>query len=409
MNYLDKSSYVLTTAGFKVIDNISLNNYVYTSNNTIDKVINNRSVVIEKLTDYSVFQNSVDDIAFTVSNKTKVEAINALSEKVPTTFLKLKVDDWLFHPWIRKNQSHVCNSIDLGEHTSNFYDSEHIYLFNSSILNISKKFNIPQEAVKQLLVREAKEYEEYLPQIVKYIKEQYGIEKDHTEVETSFLELKHYVKDNFVFKMKRFVPIDLNFMSFIVAILTCCKVNRTVLKDNTNLYELCFTFDKIKHKSIQSKVFSFVKHLNVKYEEKVENGKTVLNVFNKPLYDYVTEYLLKNLQVISLCSEENQQFFIENLFKNSSQVNVNFEVALKLKELFLYNKQIVGIKQYTQGVLATLLTDDFDKLESTLIVDDKGYYSKVVSLAPYERVHATHSSLSVKDNKIIHLGFTECL
>lgn len=409
MNYLEKSSYVLTTSGFKVIDNISLNNYVYTSNNTIDRVINNRSVVIEKLTDYSVFQNSVDDISFTVSNKTKVEAINSLSEKVPTTFLKLKVDDWLFHPWIKKNQSHTLNSIDLGEHTSNFYDSNHIYLFNSSILNISKKFNIPQEAVKQLLVREAKEYEEHLPQIVKYIKEQYGIEKDTEEVETSFLELKHYVKDNFVFKMNRFIPIDLNYTAFVVAILTACKVNKTVLKDNTNLYELCFTFDKIKHKSIQSKVLSFVKHLNVKYEEKVENGKTVLNVFNKPLYDYVTEHLLKNILSITLSSEENQRFFTENLFKNSPQVNVNFQVSLQLKELFLYDKQVVGIKQYTQGVLATLLTDDFDKLESTLIVDEKGYYSRVVSLAPFEKLHEKHSSLTVKDNKIIHLGFTECL
>ena len=409
MNYLEKSSYVLTTTGFKPIESLGLTTYVYTSNNTIDKVTNTKSNVIEKLTDYSVFQNSVDDVSFTVSNTTKVEAINALAEKVPTPFLKLKVDDWLFHPWINKSQSHVCNSIDLGEHTSNFHNSEHIYLFNSSILNISKKFNIPQEAVKQLLVREAKEYEEYLPQIVKYIKEQYGIEKDPLEVETSFLELKHYVKDNFVFKMKRFVPIDLNFMAFLVAIFTACKVNRTVLKDNTNLYELCFTFDKIKHKSIQSKVFSFVKYLNVKYEEKVENGKTVLNVFNKPLYDYVTEHLLKNISPVMMSSDENQQFFVENFFKNSSQVNVNFEVSLQLKELFLYNKQVVGIKQYTQGVLATLLTDDFDNLESTLIVDEKGYYSRVVSLAPYEKVHTKHSCITVKDRKIIHLGFTECL
>ena len=126
MNYLEKSSYVLTTNGFKCIDQISLNNYVYTSNNTIDKVINNKSTVIEKLTDYSVFQNSVDDISFTVSNKTKVVAINSLAEKVPTSFLKLEVDDWLFHPWLQKNQSHDCNTIDLGEHTSNFYDSENI-------------------------------------------------------------------------------------------------------------------------------------------------------------------------------------------------------------------------------------------------------------------------------------------
>ena len=409
MNYLEKSSYVLTTSGFKVVDNISLNDYVHTSNNTIDRVINNHSTVIEKLTDYSVFQNSVDDISFTVSNRTKVETVDSAYEKVPTTFLKLKVDDWLFHPWVKNAQFHVCNLLDLGEHTSNFYDSDSIYLFNSSLLNISRKFNIPQEAVKQLLVREAKEYEQYLPQIVKYIKEEYGIEKDDTEVETSFSELKHYVKDNFVFKMKRFVPIDLNFMAFLVAIFTTCKVNKTVLKDNTNLYELCFTFDKIKHKSIQNKVFSFVKHLNVKYEEKVENGKTVLNVYNKPLYDYVTEYILKNLNMLMLCSEENKQFFIDNLFKNSSQVNVNFEVALKLKEIFLYDKKVIGIKQYTQGVLATLLEDDFDKLDSTLIIDEKGYYSRVVSLAPFDRVNTSHYSLNVKDSKIIHLGFTECL
>ena len=408
MNYLEKSSYVLTTTGFKPIESLGLTTYVYTSNNTIDKVTNTKSNVIEKLTDYSVFQNSVDDISFTVSNKTKVDIVNSSFKRSKISFLNLEVDNWLFHPWIKKNQSHTVGTVDLAQSTTNFYDSNNIYLFNSSILNISKKFNIPQEAVKQLLVREAKEYEQYLPQIVKYLKDTYGIKKDKEEVETSFLELKHYVKDNFVFKMNRFISVDLNFVSFVVALFTSCKVNKTVLKDNTNLYELSFTFDKTKDKQIQSKVLSFIKHLNVKYEEKIENNKLVLNVYNKPLYDFVTKVLLVNISCILNSSPECQEFFVQNIFKNSNQINVGFEVALQIKELFLYTKQVVGIKQYTQGVLATLLQDDFDKLESTLITDEVGYYSRVVSISSYEKLHTNHSKINVKDSQIVHLGFTEC-
>lgn len=409
MNYLEKSSYVLTTTGFKCIDSVNLSNYVYTSNNTIDKILNTKSVNIDKLTDYSVFQNSVDDISYTVSNKTKVESVDSTFNKKKTSFLSLEIDSWLYHPWVKKNQTHVVSTIDLAQSTSNFYDSNFIYLFNSSVLNIAKKCNIPQEAVKQLLTREAKEYEEYLPKVIEYIKDTYKIEKDTQEVETSFLELKHYVKDNFVFKMNRFLSVDLNFISFILALLTCCKVNKTVLKDNTNLYELSFTFNKKNDRHIQSKVFSFIKQLNVKYEEKIENNQIILNVFNKPLYDFVTEVLLKNITCVLNSSEECQKFFVENLYKNNNKVNVCFEVGLQIKELFLYHKQVVGIKQYTHGVLATILNDDLDTLESTLIVEEDGYYSRVICVAPYEVLHTNHTKISIKDNKIIHLGFTECL
>ena len=70
---------------------------------------------------------------------------------------------------------------------------------------------------------------------------------------------------------------------------------------------------------------------------------------------------------------------------------------------------VLGIKQYTDGVILKVLTDDLDNLDSSLIIEEDGYYSKVSSLIPFEKLYAQYTSVSIKDNRIIHLGFTECL
>lgn len=411
MNKLEKNSYILTSYGFKCVNQITLNDYVYTSPKTIDKVINNKSYEIQRLSDYFLIQNSIDDLSYIVSKKMKLLSVNKnnfeLQEK---TVERLDTDDWLYHSWItNRTQDYDSGLVDLAKTSSNFYDSSYIYLFNNSILSISKKLDIPQEAVKQILVREAKEYEEYIPLVYEYIKKEYNISYDDTEVETSFSDFKRYVKDTFVFKMNRFVPVDINFTSFVIATLTRCKINKVNNGDNSFLYELSFKFEKERDKVLLQNVLKFIKSINCKYEEKIENHKVIINVFNRPLHDFITSLLINDIKSIINSSEECQQYFIDNLFTNRDSINVGLNVAIQIKELFLYNKKVLGIKRYTEGVILKVLEDDLDTLESSLIVEDHGYYSKVVGIIPFEGLYTQYTSVSVKDKRIIHLGFTECL
>ena len=271
MNNLEKNSYVLTTYGFKDVNNISLSDFVYTSDKTIDKVINNKTYEIQRLSEYYLLQNSVDDLSYIVSKRMKVLSVNSQTfEFQEKPIANLNIDDWLYHPWITKRtQDYESSLLDLAKTSSNFHDSTHIYLFNNSVLNISKKLNIPQEAVKQILIREAKEYEDYIPLVYDYIKKEYNIEYDNSDYETSFKEFKRFVKDTFVFKMNRFVNVDLHFTSFVIATLTRCKINKISNGDNSYLYELSFKFDKGKDKTLLQSFIKYIKSEGSKYEEKV--------------------------------------------------------------------------------------------------------------------------------------------
>ena len=411
MNNLEKNSYVLTTYGFKGVNNISLSDYVYTSSKTIDKVINNKSHEIQRLSEYFLLQNSIDDLSYIVSKRLKVLSVNNQTfDFQEKSIANLNIDDWLYHPWITKrSQDYESYLLDLAKTSSNFHDSTHIYLFNNSVLGIAKKLNIPQEAVKQILIREAKEYENYIPLVYDFIKKEYNIEYDNSDPETSFREFKRFVKDTFVFKMNRFVNVDYHFTSFVIATLTRCRINKISNGDNSFLYELSFKFDKKKDKPLLQSVLKFIKSVGSKYEEKVENNKTIINVFNKPLHDFVTSILVQDLKAIVGSSAECQEYFVNSLFENRSSINVGLNVAIQIKELFMYHKKVLGIKQYTEGVILEYLHDDLDQLESSLIIEDDGYYSKVSSLIPFENLYTQYTSVSIKDKRIIHLGFTECL
>lgn len=411
MNNLEKNSYVLTTYGFKDVNNISLSDFVYTSDRSIDKVINNKTYEIQRLSEHCLLQNSIDDLSYIVSKRMKVLSVNAQTfEFQEKPIANLSSDDWLYHPWITKRtQDYESGLLDLAKTSSNFHDSTHIYLFNNSVLNISKKLNIPQEAVKQILIREAKEYENYIPLVYDYIKKEYNIEYDNSDYETSFKEFKRFVKDTFVFKMNRFVDVNLHFTSFVIATLTRCKINKISNGDNSYLYELSFKFDKGKDKNLLQSFIKFIKSVGSKYEEKVENNKTIINVFNKPLYDFITSVLLVDLKSIVNSPAICQEYFVENLFSNRDSINVGLTVAVQIKELFMYYKKVLGIKQYTEGVILQVLSDDLDRLESNLIIEDHGFYSKVSSLIPFENLYTQYTNVIIKDKRIIHLGFTECL
>ena len=57
MNNFNKHSFVLTTNGYKNIQFITPQDYLYTSNNTIDKVCNTNNFKISEISKYSYLQN----------------------------------------------------------------------------------------------------------------------------------------------------------------------------------------------------------------------------------------------------------------------------------------------------------------------------------------------------------------
>ena len=407
MNNFNKHSFVLTTNGYKNIQFITPQDYLYTSNNTIDKVCNTNNFKISEISKYSYLQNSIDDLNYLISNESLVEVYDQSYKRYAKEVSLLSKNDWLFHPWVIKETSNVRSKVDLLKTQEFFHDSDYIYLFNNKLFDMSKALQISLKALKQTLICEDKDFEHHLPEIIAYIKNEYNIDYDNTE--NGFKIFKTFVKNTFVFKMNRFLEVDINFTAFVIATLTRCKINKINNGDNSFLYELSFKFDKERDKTLLQNVHKFIKAIGAKYEEKIENNRTVLNVFNRPLHDFITSLLVTDIKCIVNSSPECQQYFVENLFKNRDSVNVGLSVAVQIKELFLYHKQVLGIKQYTDGVILKVLTDDLDNLDSSLIVEEDGYYSKVSSLIPFEKLYAQYTSVSIKDNRIIHLGFTECL
>lgn len=408
MTNLEKNSYVLTTSGFKNINDINNLDYVYTSTKTIDRVLSTHDTEIKKLSDYSYIQNSIDDICFIIRNNKHLEVFDGNFTRYCKEVALIQKNDWLYHPWIQREQDVIINTVDLAKSTSNFYDSNYIYLFNNSILDISKELKIPHKAVEQTLICESKEYEQYFESIKNYIEEKFNIPYDSSDIENSFKDFKKFVKDKFVFKMKRYINVDIKYVSFVISVLKSCKINKTVLKDNSHLYELVFKYDSKLDKDLFINTSSFLTKIGTKTSITTEDNKTILKVFSKPLYEFVTNYLLINLNSIINSSKECQQFFVETLFNNETHFITNYNVALQLKELFLYYKQILGIKQYSNGYKIVKMRDDLDELESTLIIEKDGYYSRVIYKAPFDVLYTQYSSLNIKDKKLIHLGFTEC-
>ena len=92
--------------------------------------------------------------------------------------------------------------------------------------------------------------------------------------------------------MNRFLEVDINFTAFVIATLTRCKINKINNGDNSFLYELSFKFDKERDETLLQNVHKFIKAIGAKYEEKIENNRTVLNVFNRPLHDFINSLLV---------------------------------------------------------------------------------------------------------------------
>lgn len=407
MSY-EYSTHVLTSDGFKSLHDLTTKDFVYDNNGRLGSVTYKQTYPINDSYQFSLVQNSIDSVPFVIKNNTVVDVVNRTLQKQFLPFQTVQEGDWLFHPWIQRDQLHIRSSIDLSKTSDNFYDSNSLYLFNNRILKISEDLGISQKAVKEILVREAAEYEEYIPLVYDYIKTHFEIDSKPEEGSIeSFIEFKHFVKDNFVFKMNRYVDIDLNFMAFVVATLSRCKVNKTAPTNKSFIYELAYRFDSRDDASMIDSLIEFVKTLDVKYEIKQTNENTFINLFNKPLFDFVQSSLLVNLTCVINASKECQDYFLAHLFTDKcTKINTCKTLAYQIKELFYYDKQVVGITDAVEGFETFLMQDNFTDVDSTLIVTQEGFYSKVVSKQPLNEDDLHYSYFESQDKSTILLQYT---
>lgn len=377
------NTFVLTSEGFKNLSDLTTKDFVYDSTSRLGRVTYKCTYPISDLSQFSHILDSVDQELYLVKNDVKVDVVGKTMIRRTVPFQAVQEDDWLFHPWIKREQLFIKSSIDLAKTSNNFHDMTHLYLFNNRVLKIAEDLGLSQKAVKEILIREAAEYEEYIPMVYEYIRLNFGIdsEPEDDSIE-SFKKFKHFVKDNYVFKMNRFVNIDLNFVAFAIATLTRCKINKTSPSNNSFIYELAYRFDNKTDADLIQRIEAFAKIIDVKYEIRHTPTLTYINLFNKPLFDYVLNSLLVDIDPIVNSSPECQDYFIKNLFLNNTKVNACRTVVLQIKELFLYNKIVIGTSTAPEGFNAILMEDNFDNLDSSLILVEDGYYSRVVSKQP---------------------------
>lgn len=408
MSY-EYNTYVLTSDGYKSLHNLTNKDYVYDINSRLGRVTYHCTYPIQDEHQFSLVNTSVDTLPFILKNNVNVETVGRTLVKQTAPFHNVLEDDWLFHPWIKREQLHIRTSIDLSKTSTNFHDINHLYLFNNRILKIAEDLDIPQKAVKEILIREAAEYEEYIPLVYEYIKDNFDIDctppEDSIE---SFKTFKHFVKDNFVFKMNRYMDINLDFISFVISTLTRCKINKTSPSSQSFVYELSYRFENETDGILIDKLIEFAKTLDVKYEIKTTNHLTFINLFNKPLFDYVCNSLLVDLSCVIGSSDDCQKFFINNLYLNTKKVNGCKTIVLQIKELFLYHRKVVGISEAIEGFNATLLEDDFEAIDgSTLIVTEEGYYSRVMVKQPLQSGSHMYSYFDSQDRTTVLMTYTK--
>lgn len=401
------NTFVLTSDGFKNLADLTPKDHVYDANSRLGRVTYKCTYPINDLSQFSLILDSVDEDLYIVKNDVKVDVVGKTMIRRTTPFQTVQEDDWLFHPWIKREQLFYKTSLDLAKTSNNFYDIEHLYLFNNRVLKIAEDLGIPQKAVKEILIREAAEYEEYIPMVYEYIRLNFEIDSEPAEGSIeSFKDFKRFVKDNYVFKMNRFVQIDLDFVAFVISTLTCCKINKTSPSSNSFVYELAYRFENDTDKDLIDRLIHFCEVIDIKYEIKHTAKLTFINIFNKPLFDFVLNSLLVDLGCIVNATKDCQEYFIERLFKNTEKVNGCRKIILQIKELFLYHKLVVGTSTAPEGYYAFLMEDDFGALDSNLILVEEGYYSRVISKQPVTDRFTEYTYFETQDKSTSLMTYT---
>ena len=101
-----------------------------------------------------------------------------------------------------------------------------------------------------------------------------------------------------------------------------------------------------------------------------------------------------------------QQFVTELFIYEDTVCNISKEVALQIKQLFLYYKKVVGVSSSPLGNFqAKLYQDDFSVLDSTVILEADGYYTRVTNVYPVNTRNAhTVPFANSEDSELILLN-----
>ena len=395
-------NHVLTSSGFKSTDELNCKDLTFNRSGfhsrisfTQNSAKNNRSL-------FSKLCFSIDDLSVIIPKDKKVLSFDPQTfEQKFVKVVDLTENHWVFSPWIKREVFSPKHSIDISKYVDNYYDSFSIYLFNNEILEIAEHLEIPLRAVKELLIREAAEYKEHLDTLRLYIYDKYHIVENVSDPETSFINFKKYVLKNHVYKMSRFVEIDQDFISFIIASFTCASTNQSSYNKN-NKYVIDYTFDG-KDTVLKNALISFLKKVNVKYEVK----ENLITVKNKPFYMFLVNGLMADSDFLYRLNQDCYDMFTESLFKyNNTVTNISLKVDLQIKHIFLSNKKVVSVRENPLGGYnVTQLQDDFSNLDSTLIVTSSGYYSKLSSTYQPSEIDKSYTYINSEDSEVL---FTNC-
>lgn len=314
--------------------------------------------------DYCIYvQDSVDDISFSLN---LWESIKIYRDGFNTFVNKntLQVDDWIYHPWINPpTTDKELKNIDLASYSDNYYNLKHVFVFKDELNHLSNKFNIPLYAIKEIFVREAAEYEEHIPELKKHIEEKY----------CKWEELPKYISDHLTYKMKRIIQTDNEEFIHLLAAL--------YFHSSLDLNSFSITFELSENHISLPFLNSFFKRLNTKVIEIKDKNKTYIKVSNKPFFQLYTKYLQFNMHGLQYAKKEFQDLFI-SLTPETFKKFLPVKLMLQLKEFYYFNKIILGIQYDLESDLPfiTRLYDDLNSLESTLIIEKDGYYSRVISI-----------------------------
>lgn len=313
-------------------------------------------------------QDSIDDTIFYLED---TESLLVYRDNILqyVKSIDLEVDDWIFHPWVKKPDTKSVIKLDLSLSSDNLKDRDSIYVFNHELLEVAKKFNISSHALKDILTRESADYEEYIQPVKEYIEKHY----------CDFKDISKYASKHFCYKMPRFI--DTNTESFItlLAALTYYTEERYTLNtEDIASYILTISIPIEEKNKFFNTLNSFFKKLNVKMDKKETKTHIIYTIFNKPFFELYSKYLKYSLHYLSYQEDYLQELFLSLTPKNITS-KLSLRLAISLKEFFYYHKRIYALTSEPEVTLKEV-KDDLDLLESNLIVEDLGYFTKIISL-----------------------------
>jgi hypothetical protein len=379
------NNYVYTDIGIIASSDITKKNYVFNKESVLHSIsANNIYRIVPELT--YVIQNSVDDIKFNLRCDEKI-LVSAFPGLDAIYSKNLELDMWLFHPWIVREFDSTFYTLDLSKYTSNHFDATNIFLFNHKILQMADTLNIEPYMIKEILCREAADYEQHIEVVKKYIEDNF----------CPFDEFLEYVSKNFTYKMPRYIAVDDNYAALLTSFIKYSSTKSKVLsKTNCKAtsYKTLFQYPTDdKYKPLIKATKTFLEKNNIKFQEETHTNFKKLIVYSKPLFELHSRVYTNTLGTFIKASKETLDAFSSFMQIDDKPIYGSLRLLFSLKEVLFYNQTVAGIKIDDANIpYLRILKDDFQSLDSTVIVHTSGYYSKVMSKELYE------NSLDVSPN-----------